>query len=49
MLEYWSQKRHWVKHVSAATNQHVTIEELLETAFSMRFVLRIYRADYREK
>jgi hypothetical protein len=29
------------KHVSAATNQHATIEELLEVVFSMRSAPRL--------
>jgi hypothetical protein len=37
------------KHVSAATNQHATKEELLEAVFSIRSVPRIYSEDQREK
>jgi hypothetical protein len=31
------------KHVPAATGTHATIEELLETAFSMQSVPRLYK------
>jgi hypothetical protein len=35
--------RQWLdKHVSAATDMHATIEELLETMFSMQSILRLY-------
>jgi hypothetical protein len=33
------------KQVSAATNKHTTIEELLEVVFSMRPILRLYNED----
>jgi hypothetical protein len=35
---------HWLgKHVPLATNTHTTIEELLETVFSVQAVLKLYR------
>lgn len=35
--------RQWCdKHVSAAVNKHVTVEELFTVVFSMRYVLRLY-------
>jgi hypothetical protein len=37
------------KHVYAATNQQATIEDLLEAAFSMRSMPRLYSEDQREK
>jgi hypothetical protein len=36
------------KHVSAATDMHAAIEELLAAVFSMRFVLLLYKKDERE-
>jgi hypothetical protein len=36
------------KHVSAVTNNHATIEELLEVVISMWFVLRLYKDNQRE-
>jgi hypothetical protein len=36
------------KHVSATTNKHATIEEILEAVFSMRFKPRLYSEDRRE-
>jgi hypothetical protein len=33
------------KHFSAATNQHATIEELLETVFSMLSMPRLYKEE----
>jgi hypothetical protein len=42
--------RHWRgKHVSAATNQHATIEELLEAVFSVQSVPGLYSKDQWEK
>jgi hypothetical protein len=42
--------RQWrCKHVSAATNQHATVEELLEALFSVRSVPTLYSEDQREK
>jgi ribosome-interacting GTPase 1 len=37
------------EHVSAATNKHATIEELLETVFSVWSAPRLYSEDKREK
>jgi hypothetical protein len=37
------------KHVSAATNQHATIEGVLEAVFSVWSVPRLYSEDQREK
>jgi hypothetical protein len=36
------------KHVSAATNQHATTEELLEKLFSMLFVLGLYNENQQD-
>jgi hypothetical protein len=42
--------RQWhCKHVSTASNQDATIEELLEAAFYVQSMLRPYSKDQREK
>jgi hypothetical protein len=33
------------KNVSAATNKHVTIEELMEVLISIQFLQKLYRED----
>jgi hypothetical protein len=42
-------RQRFVKHVSAATDMRATIEELLETLFSMRSVLRLHSEGHQEK
>jgi hypothetical protein len=37
------------KHASAATNQHATIEELLQTVFSVWSTQRLYSKEQRRK
>jgi hypothetical protein len=37
------------KYISAARNQHATIEELLEAVFSVWFVQRLHGEDKQEK
>jgi hypothetical protein len=38
--------RHWLsKHVLMSVNMHTTIEELLETVFSLQGAQKLYRQD----
>lgn len=42
--------RQWLgEHVSAATHQHATVNEMLEAAFSLWSALRLHSEDQREK
>jgi hypothetical protein len=38
-------RQRYGKHMSAATNKHVTLQEMLEVMFAMRFVPRLCSED----